>query len=81
MHYACSIILLLIDAANKDAATKRGNKMFTKYNTEGYSDSDLIQLNEMLKEELKDIDQNSDEYQQIKKHFADEVASGHVLLN
>lgn len=48
--------------------------MFTKQNTQGYTDAELAALNTELAERLAGLEPGTDEYDQAEKAFSDEVA-------
>lgn len=47
---------------------------FTQDNTTGYSEAQLAALNDELSQRLVGVERGSDEWSQIEKAFADEVA-------
>lgn len=49
------------------------NGGFTEYSTEGYSESELLTLNESLDDLLHEIEYGSQEYYAICSSFSDEI--------
>lgn len=48
--------------------------MFDQYNTDGYTDQQLADLNAELAARLEGLEPESDEYKQAEKAFQDEVS-------
>jgi hypothetical protein len=48
--------------------------MFTQENTTGYTDEELAEFNRLLADQLAGLDPEDEEYQQIRRTFADRVA-------
>lgn len=48
--------------------------MFTKQNTEGYTDSQLEKFNHELAQRLTGIEPYTDEYYEIERAFSDEIS-------
>ena len=48
--------------------------MFTQYNTEGYTDEQLAELNAELAKRLRGLDPDTEAYHEAEKDFNDEVA-------
>lgn len=71
MNTAISLIFL---ARPNITGDKTMEKLFTKDNTEGYTQEQLDALNAEWAERSKELTPNTDEYHEAAKRFSDEVA-------